>query len=128
MVDHYELLGVATTATTAEIRAAFRRAANEFHPDHRDPVRDGAGGGTDHMAALNNAWWTLRDEQRRSVYDTHTSATDRPAEPAHEPDITDADSGNPTRSRHLQLLILTMALGTVVLGVMFVIAMSQSGY
>ena len=130
MVSHYDLLGVAPTATTAEIRAAFRRAASEFHPDHREFDEAGLGDdGTEQMVALNEAWRTLRDERRRSVYDARLSAPDGEFDPApaDSPDIRDADSGSPMRRGHLELLILTMALGTIVLVVLFVIAMSQSG-
>ena len=31
--DHYAVLGVPTTATTAQVKAAYRRLARRFHPD-----------------------------------------------------------------------------------------------
>lgn len=33
MTEHYENLGIAASATTAEVKKAYRQKANEFHPD-----------------------------------------------------------------------------------------------
>ena len=33
MLDHYEILGVNPTASHEEIRAAYRRLAQRYHPD-----------------------------------------------------------------------------------------------
>lgn len=62
MQDHYETLGVARDATQDEIRAAYRRAAKDAHPDRE-------GGSTEHMQAVNAAYDVLGDEARRKAYD-----------------------------------------------------------
>ncbi|HYZ99140.1 MAG TPA: DnaJ domain-containing protein [Acidimicrobiales bacterium] len=58
---HYEVLGVRSTATQAEVRAAYRAAARDHHPD--------AGGDAGRMRALNVAWAVLGDPTRRAAYD-----------------------------------------------------------
>jgi len=61
IATHYDLLGVAPDASTAEIRDAYRRLARVHHPD--------AGGVSTGMADLNRAWHDLRDPDRRRQYD-----------------------------------------------------------
>jgi hypothetical protein len=58
---HYEVLGVSPKATVAEVRAAYRAAARDHHPD--------AGGDADRMRQLNAAWQVLGDPVRRAAYD-----------------------------------------------------------
>jgi curved DNA-binding protein CbpA len=59
--SHYEVLGVTAMATIDEVRAAYRRAARDHHPD--------AGGDGRHMSDLNAAWHVLSDPLRRAAYD-----------------------------------------------------------
>jgi curved DNA-binding protein CbpA len=58
---HYEVLGVSRQATAAEVRAAYRAAARDHHPD--------AGGEAHRMRELNAAWQVLGDPVRRAAYD-----------------------------------------------------------
>ena len=64
--DPYAVLGVPTTATQVEIRAAYRAAARRVHPD--------AGGSADEMQQLNVAWHVLQDPGRRAAYDRSVGA------------------------------------------------------
>jgi hypothetical protein len=64
--DPYAVLGVPTTASQAEIRAAYRAAARRVHPD--------AGGSADEMQRLNVAWHVLQDPGRRAAYDRSVGA------------------------------------------------------
>ena len=41
VVDHYAVLGVAPTATEAEIKKAFRKKSLKVHPD-KNPSKDAA--------------------------------------------------------------------------------------
>jgi hypothetical protein len=79
MATHYERLGVRPDAGADEIRAAYRRRARELHPDARGAAGAPGGGmragdAGDDMAALNAAWWVLRDPGRRAMYDADLRA------------------------------------------------------
>jgi predicted Zn-dependent protease len=63
--DYYEVLGASPSATTEELRAAFREAVLRHHPD-RAPSSEIA---TRRTSLLNRAWAELRDPIRRLHYD-----------------------------------------------------------
>lgn len=72
-LDHYALLGVASDASTAEIRKAYLDAARRYHPDTLSragldaEARAQAG---KVFAAISRAQATLVDPARRRAYDT----------------------------------------------------------
>lgn len=70
VVEHYDELGVAPTATPAEIRSSYLALARRFHPDRLSEVspaeRDRAAA---RMARINAAWSVLSDRTRRAAYD-----------------------------------------------------------
>ena len=76
-LDFYLVLEVSRTATLIEIRAAYRRLAREHHPD-----ANAAPEAELRMRAINEAWETLRDAQRRADYDR---TLPRPARSAVRP-------------------------------------------
>jgi DnaJ-class molecular chaperone len=61
MTDYYAALGVPKTATADDIKQAFRRLASQHHPDK--------GGDTQKFQAIQQAYATLGDEQKRAEYD-----------------------------------------------------------
>jgi DnaJ-class molecular chaperone len=61
MTDYYAALGVPKTATADDIKRAFRRLASQHHPDK--------GGDTQKFQAIQQAYATLGDEQKRAEYD-----------------------------------------------------------
>jgi hypothetical protein len=69
--SHYDVLGVSFGASIEEVRAAYRRAARDHHPD--------AGGDPARMTDLNAAWHVLGDPVRRAAYDRELAR--RPAHP-----------------------------------------------
>ncbi|HEV8054140.1 MAG TPA: J domain-containing protein [Candidatus Limnocylindrales bacterium] len=63
--DYYEVLGADPSASSAQLRAAFRAAVLRHHPD-RAPSSEIA---TRRTSTLNRAWAELRDPLRRLHYD-----------------------------------------------------------
>ncbi|MGH2488944.1 MAG: molecular chaperone DnaJ [Candidatus Limnocylindria bacterium] len=62
--DYYEILGVERDASEADIKRAFRRAAQKHHPDV-----DASSGSEERFKELNEAYRVLSDRQRRAAYD-----------------------------------------------------------
>lgn len=67
--DYYETLEVARTASQDEIAKSFRKLARKFHPDvNHQP------GAEDRFKQLNEAYDTLKDPERRKLYDRYGAA------------------------------------------------------
>lgn len=63
--DLYELLGVQRNASDAEIKRAFRKLAQQWHPDvNTDPEAQ------ERFKEINQAYQVLSDPSRRQRYDT----------------------------------------------------------
>ncbi len=60
-IDAYKILGVPSTASSAEIKAAYRELVKKHHPD--------AGGDQKKILDLNAAWELLGDQENRISYD-----------------------------------------------------------
>ena len=69
MVNPYESLGVASDATKADIKRAWRKLAKEHHPDK--------GGNEEKFKEIQAAYELLTDDERRKQYDTY-GGTDKP--------------------------------------------------
>lgn len=65
--DYYQTLGIAKTATKEEIKKAFRKLAQKYHPDK--PTGDEA-----KFKEINEAYSTLSDDKKRSQYDNFGSS------------------------------------------------------
>lgn len=64
--DYYRVLGVSPQAAEKEIHLAYRRMAQDHHPDRN---RSGETAESVSMALLNEAWATLGDASCRRAYD-----------------------------------------------------------
>ncbi len=65
MADFYELLGVPRSASSEDIKKAYRRRARELHPDANPGDADAA----ERFKELARAYQVLSDDQQRARYD-----------------------------------------------------------
>ena len=62
--DYYKILGITRTASEDEIKRAYRKLAQQYHPDH-NPGNDQA---EEKFKEINEAYQVLSDPQKRARY------------------------------------------------------------
>jgi molecular chaperone DnaJ len=62
--DYYDILGLPRGATDADVKKAFRKLAQQWHPDVSTEA-----GADDRFKEINEAYQVLSDPQRRQAYD-----------------------------------------------------------
>lgn len=83
MTDYYHILGLPKTANAAQIRAAFKRLAMQYHPDKNpdNPLAE------EIFKQVNEAYHILSDPLKKARYDsrfyTHETQTSTQAAEAH---------------------------------------------
>ena len=71
MSDYYQTLGVSKNASKNEVKRAFRKLAQEYHPDK------GSGGDGQKFREINEAYEVLSDDTKRSQYDQFGTTFDQ---------------------------------------------------
>ncbi|KAB5563812.1 hypothetical protein DKX38_003866 [Salix brachista] len=67
--DYYATLGIPKSATSKEIKAAYRRLARQYHPDvNKEP------GATEKFKEISAAYEVLSDDKKRALYDQYGEA------------------------------------------------------
>ena len=64
MSDYYEVLGVKKDASKDDIKKAYRKLAQKYHPDRNDDPS-----AKDKFQEINKAYQTLGDDEKRAAYD-----------------------------------------------------------
>ena len=67
--DYYEVLGIARGASEDDLKKAYRRLAKQYHPDTNKEQ-----GSEARFIEINEAYETLSDPQKRSLYDRYGHA------------------------------------------------------
>jgi molecular chaperone DnaJ len=64
MKDYYQILGIEKGASESEVKSAFRKLAQKYHPDK-------AGGDEAKFKEVSEAYAVLSDKKKRAEYDTY---------------------------------------------------------
>ena len=68
--DYYTILGIKKTASTDEIKSAFRKLAHKYHPDKNQDNKEAE----EKFKEINEAYQTLNDKDKRAQYDRFGTA------------------------------------------------------
>lgn len=68
--DYYSILGISKTASTGEIKKAYRKLALKYHPDKNE----GDKALEDKFKKISEAYAVLSDPKKKNQYDTYGSA------------------------------------------------------
>jgi hypothetical protein len=78
MRNHYSTLGLTSKASQNEVVVAYKKLAKKFHPD-RNPSETAK----EKFIELHEAYSTLKDPQRRALYDRSLTVKRTAGNPSH---------------------------------------------
>lgn len=80
--DYYKILNVPRTASKRDIKKAYRKLAQEWHPDkYKGDLSSEAV--LKKMSAINEAYETLSDDEKRQMFDNGVDPNDNGGQQAH---------------------------------------------
>jgi len=83
MDTHYSILGVSVNSTTEEIKRAYIRLAQKYHPDHFTDAEEKTKAHAQ-FSKITESYRVLSDEKLRSEYDKSLETGIKPKEKAQE--------------------------------------------
>jgi DnaJ-domain-containing protein 1 len=100
--SHYEILGVPSEATADEIKRAYRQQVAHYHPDHYANASSAEQSyASERMQRINQAYDTLSDTRKRTIYDLQQPGRPRSKKPTPPP--------QPVQSRDYQAELYNQA-------------------
>lgn len=97
--DFYDVLGVSRTASTEEIKSAYREKAKLYHPDRNPGFADAA---NERLKELNEAHETLCDPAKRAAYDRSSSSRSHSVPRRPDASKTRDKSSTPRRGANIE--------------------------
>lgn len=88
--DYYAVLGVAPSATPAEIKEAFKKLALQYHPD-----RNKSADANERMSELLKAYQALNNPEERKNYDAQRKRGTAPQPSQDRPEVHTRLGGQP---------------------------------
>ena len=107
--SYYELLGVGRRARPDSVRLAYRRLAQQYHPDKMPGNADAERV----MAALNEAYSVLSDPRQRARYDEHIGQSLASRRRAHESFVARLEDPGAAWPWYLLFATITFCAATI---------------